>query len=127
MFRLQHKGGKKQIRCWNARICGSMVLIMLYFPFMSGIQIAKEGGKDVFPLLILWGLGALSVLAGFKWEKIGGISTSVVALGAGIYIFSKYRSSELHLALIVTMLLLMSGILFLQCWMRKKMVLEKKD
>lgn len=123
LFRKTNKQHKR-IRCWTAWLCGVLVLILLYFPYSSGITAARHGNTAVIPLLVFWGLGALGVLAAFRWESYGGAAISLSALGAGIYIVTKYRGQELHFGLIFTLLLLMTGITFLQCWQRKKL-LEK--
>jgi len=115
---------KKQIRCWSAWLCGILVLVLLYFPFSSGVAAAQQGNSEVIPLLVFWGLGALGVLAAFRWESYGGAAISLSALAAGIYMLTKFRGQELHFGLIFTLLLLMTGITFLQCWQRKKL-LEK--
>jgi hypothetical protein len=124
MFFRGNKGKNRQIQCWSARLCGIMVLVLLYFPYSQGIRAAREGYSEIIPLLILWGIAALSVIASFKWEKTGGAVTAIAGLASCIYLFAKYRGEDLMLTLIVTFLLLMTGIMFLQCWQRKKLAGE---
>jgi hypothetical protein len=109
----------KPVRCWSAWACGILVLILLSLPYYAALRAALAGRGEAIPILVFWGAAALGLVTAFHREKWGGGAAVIASLLAGVVLFAGYRSAEPMLDLIVTLLLLMCGILFLQCRQRK--------
>lgn len=121
MFFRKAGKGPRRIRCWSAWVCGILVIALLSLPYYTAIRAAASGRSAAIPVLAGWTLAIAALLFAFRWEKRGGLAVILASLASGAALLFGYKSPEPMLDLIVTLLLLMSGILFLQCWQRKKL------
>lgn len=95
------------------------MLALLSLPCYSAARAAAAGRNEAIPVLVGWGMGILALLAAYRWEKRGGTGVVIASLLTGAVLLAGYKGMEPMLDLIVTLLLLLTGILFLQCGQRK--------
>lgn len=105
---------------WVARIIGTLIAVFALF-MLLGHLLFEEEVEEVEDTSELIGVGvglifawvAGSLLAGWRWEKAGGISSVTVGVVLGIFVLFTAGSNQLIVAVSMGVPIIVIGALFL--------------
>lgn len=105
---------------WVARVIGTLIAVFVLFMLLGHLFFDEEV-EEVGDTSALVGVGvgvisvwiAASLLAGWRWEKAAGVSTVIVGVVLGIFVFFTAGRNELPVALAMSIPIILVGTLFL--------------